>query len=442
MGRLLRTLALVVGLALATSACDWTSFRYGPARTGYNDTESAIGLANVGTLTERWTGPTGFTIRSSPAIAGGLAFVGSDDGRIHAFSANGNTGCSGTPKVCTDRWTTTFLAGPLYSSPAVAGGLLYVGSGAFSSLSVFDATGTTGCSGTPKVCAPLWTGATTFAATGSPLVAGGVVYINGAGGQIYAFDAAGTSGCSGTPKVCEPLWTAPYGGVTDSLAVADGVLYSATKAGLYALDAAGSVGCSGTPKVCEPLWYGPGPSTDSGSPAVADGVVYVGSGGAGTDPRGLYAFDATGTTGCSGTPKVCAPLWIAPTVHAMESSPAVAYGIVYIGSSDYNVYAFDATGTSGCSGTPKTCTPLWTAPTGSGVFPSPAVANGVLYVGSTDGKLYGFDAAGTSGCSGTPKVCTPLWSTSAASVGLASPAVANGLVYAGGSDGSLHAFGL
>jgi outer membrane protein assembly factor BamB len=74
----------------------------------------------------------------------------------------------------------------------------------------------------------------------------------------------------------------------------------------------------------------------------------------------------------------------------MVSSPAVANGIVYVGSDDHNLYAFDATGNTNCSGTPKTFTPLWTGGTGGNIFSSPAVSNGMVYVGSTDGKLHAF----------------------------------------------------
>src|SRR5206468_761088 len=38
----------------------------------------------------------------------------------------------------------------------------------------------------------------------------------------------------------------------------------------------------------------------------------------------------------------------------------------------------------------KTCTPLWTGATGGAVESSPAVAGGVVYVGSFDTKLYAF----------------------------------------------------
>jgi outer membrane protein assembly factor BamB len=53
--------------------------------------------------------------------------------------------------------------------------------------------------------------------------------------------------------------------------------------------------------------------------------------------------------------------------------------------------------------------PLWTATTGNWVGGAPAIANGVVYVGSDDDHLYAFDVAGTTNCSGTPKTCSPLW---------------------------------
>ena len=37
------------------------------------------------------------------------------------------------------------------------------------------------------------------------MVVSGEVYIGGA--YVEAFDANGSTNCSGTPKVCQPLWT-------------------------------------------------------------------------------------------------------------------------------------------------------------------------------------------------------------------------------------------
>jgi hypothetical protein len=62
------------------------------------------------------------------------------------------------------------------------------------------------------------------------------------------------------------------------------------------------------------------------------------------------------------------------------SSPAVANGVVYIGSDDNNVHALNA----------KTGTKLWSYITSGYVSSSSAVANGVVYLGSYDGKVYAF----------------------------------------------------
>jgi outer membrane protein assembly factor BamB len=83
------------------------------------------------------------------------------------------------------------------------------------------------------------------------------------------------------------------------------------------------------------------------SPAVANGVVYFGSG------FNVYALN--GSTG--------AKLWSYATGGSVDSSPAVANGVVYVGSGDGNLYALNA----------STGAKLWSIP--AGVFvTSPAVA--------------------------------------------------------------------
>jgi eukaryotic-like serine/threonine-protein kinase len=64
--------------------------------------------------------------------------------------------------------------------------------------------------------------------------------------------------------------------------------------------------------------------------------------------------------------------------------------VVYVGSFDGTLYAYDATGNTDCSGTPKTCAPVWTATTGARILSSPTVANGMVYVGSSDYNFYAF----------------------------------------------------
>jgi serine/threonine-protein kinase len=67
----------------------------------------------------------------------------------------------------------------------------------------------------------------------------------------------------------------------------------------------------------------------------------------------------------------------------MLTSPAVANGIVYVGSEDHNVYALDA----------KIGGVVWSFLTGDMVHFSPAVAKGVVYIGSNDRNVYALDAA-------------------------------------------------
>ena len=90
----------------------------------------------------------------------------------------------------------------------------------------------------------------------------------------------------------------------------------------------------------------------------------------------------------------------------MESSPAVANGVVYVGSDDGNVYALNA----------ATGARLWSYTTGAYVESSPAVANGVVYVGSDDGNVYALNAA----------TGAKLWSYSIGGIVWSSPAVAMG----------------
>jgi outer membrane protein assembly factor BamB len=87
----------------------------------------------------------------------------------------------------------------------------------------------------------------------------------------------------------------------------------------------------------------------------------------------LYAVKASNGT----------KLWSVPTGGGIRSSPAIANGVIYIGSDDHKLYALDA----------ETGAIHWTFPTGDQVVSSPTIANGAVYVGSI-GSLYAFHLAG------------------------------------------------
>lgn len=102
------------------------------------------------------------------------------------------------------------------------------------------------------------------------------------------------------------------------------------------------------------------------SPAVVNGVIYVGS-----KDGNLYAIDAA-----SGSKK-----WAYQTGNYVYSAPAVINEVVYVGSYNGNLYAINA-----ASGSEK-----WAYQTGNSINSSPTVVNGVVYAGSYDGNLYAFD---------------------------------------------------
>jgi outer membrane protein assembly factor BamB len=409
----LRLAALLVPVALIFTGCDWTMFMYGPARTGDNPGETTIGLNNVAQLQPSWNASIGDASGGtwgsgwSPSVANGVAYVpfGPSYARLGAYNAT--TGVT--------EWVAQ-LGGSPTSAPAVANGVLYVPS-ADGKLNALNAA--TGSS--------LWTASLGGSEGSSPAVTNGVVYLGSNSGVLYAFDAAGSTNCSGAPKTCAPLWSASAGGSAQSPpAVANGVVYSGSSDGdLYAFDASGSNGCSGTPTICSPLWTAATGAAIQSSPAISNGVVYVGS-------DRYYAFDATGTTDCSGTPKQCSPLWTADLSDLGLWSPAVANGVLYVNSSSgltAGLYALDATGNTGCAGTPKVCTPLWSTATGGGgtgavIGSSPTVADGLVFDGGS-----AFDASGATGCSGTPTICSPMWT--ATNGANSTPAIANGIVYMG-----------
>jgi outer membrane protein assembly factor BamB len=112
--------------------------------------------------------------------------------------------------------------------------------------------------------------------------------------------------------------------------------------------------------------------------------------------------------------------------------------VVYVGSYDDHLYAFDGSGTTGCSGTPTVCDPLWTGDAGADVTTSPSVANGLVYLTSSDGKVQAFETS-TAGCSGDPMVCTPTWTQTLSTWLNTSPTIANGTIYVGASDKDLYA---
>ena len=119
--------------------------------------------------------------------------------------------------------------------------------------------------------------------------------------------------------------------------MANGIVYAPSST-LQAFDANGVTNCSGTPRTCAPLWsYNV--DVMGSSPSVANGLVYIGSASLAHKAAvfGVMAFDASGRTHCSGTPAVCNPLWTGPTGAPLTGSPAVANGKVYVTDNSFGL---------------------------------------------------------------------------------------------------------
>jgi outer membrane protein assembly factor BamB len=229
-------------------------------------------------------------------------------------------------------------------------------------------------------------------------------------------------------------WTFQTGSsIFSSPAIVDGVIYIGSLDGsLYALDSR-----SGPAK-----WQFKTTGGIFSSPAIADGVVYIGS-----EDKNLYAVDAE-----TGRER-----WRFLTGAEVSSSPAVVGGVVYFGGMDTFVYAVAA----------DTGDEIWKVRVGQ-AFSSPAVVDGVVYIGAAQ-SVFALDAATGEekwrAQTGGPVESSPavvgdavfigndagtilaldresgneLWTFQAGDAVISSPAVVDGVVYVGSNDSNVYA---
>jgi len=376
---LLSLVALLAALALAPAqalAGNWSQLGASADHTRHNVGETAIGPANVATLKVDWE-VTVSGITAAPVTWGGIVYVGSSHGGLHAIDAR--TGA----QLWTVRTNQSVLG-----SPAVANGIVHV---ATSAATVYGFDARTG--------AFLWQTQAGSGMVSSPVVANGVVFTGALDGTVHALDAA-----TGAPK-----WSAPASAAVETTpAVSGGTVYvTSSDEKLHAYDAATGRGLWSV--VVHALTAPRSPTTSS--PSVANGVVYVSHG-----QSNIIAFDAqTGTrlwapnfacspTRVDGSPAIangvviasnaCGEVWAYPTMGGVPSwlhasmtccgaSPlAVANGVVYVGevfpSGSPELRALDA----------GTGMKLWTFPAGLAAPPIPVVSNGTVYLATDEGLLY------------------------------------------------------
>ncbi len=389
-------------VALTMVGCSWGQAGFDSGRAGWNSTDSTITPQSIGAFSLSWTAAgeaTNGAAQVAPVMDAHRIFVVSGgtlaDGRLDAYALDGGPNCTGTPRVCAPLWTAALPLG-IRGEPVVADGRVFVGSDSNGSwqLRGYDAAGAAGCGGSPRVCAPLLVASLPSNVSGGPMaVSGGRVFVSATGfpelGSVsatYVFDGTGNEGCTGgAPVTCAPLFTA----VGDTLpVVAGGLLYLGTATGAAAFDANGQSGCGGAPRTCNALRTFVAPRRPS-SLAVANGSLFLAT----SEPHfsgpwigSVYSFDAWGPTGCNGAPPACSPQWSASTGYT--ELPVIADGRLYLQKqgafqTDSTLEVFDARGEENCGGVPRTCGRLRSA-----VLPSAyrrAAANRSLLFATTTG---------------------------------------------------------
>ncbi len=345
---------------------DWVQGEFDAGHTVHNTSERTINPSNVGSLQLAWSASLVGTIYATPIVAGGRVFIGGGDGRMHAFDAL--TGAV----VWTSKRRGIFYVG----SAAYADGLVFA-SAIYAPLTAFNAR-------TGKV---VWISSVVTDLRAPATVVGHTLYAAAFEGTLYALDTrtgavlwSTTGGCcvyDQSPVVSNgrvfqlrtddtltaydatdgtQLWTVDDFAV-GTLAAADGKLFFGHYPNVVARDqATGSL-----------LWsvpvYG---SADTGSPAVADGLVFVES-----TLSNLVALDEN-TGGV---------IWMGSA--RSPWGPSVANGIVYASaySGQWNAYK-ETDGTL-----------LWSVTNNDGCFGPctntiPVVSGGMLYLAAGELRAY------------------------------------------------------
>jgi outer membrane protein assembly factor BamB len=365
---------------------EWPMFRRDLSHTGNTDPRGAVAQGTV-----KWVFSSGGAIHSSGAIAKGIVYFGSRDGKLHALSAETGTGLW---EFQTVSW--------VESSPAISYGVVYFGSndGEFYALDALNGK-------------KLWSFKARYSVRSSPAVAGDKVFF---GSDDYFVYSLGT-------KKGNKIWTFETNGfVSSSPAVVGGILYIGSMDGhLYALNAH-----NGRPRLKFNV-YAPVVS----SPSVGRKVVYVNN----ASGR-LNAIDGTATNWFLETkiykylkvlhlygdlPKLPLPsghLWSRPLGPFTGSSPLLVEDRLYIGVGS-GLLAMNLSNKE----------LLWEFRTGGAIISSPALSGTALYVGSNDGHVYALETR-------TGKL---LWKYGTDGKITASPTVADGTVFIGSHDGKFYA---
>ena len=316
----------------------------------------------AGVITPIWSFTAEDEIRSTPAVANGVVYVGTYDNNLYALDAQNGEFV----------WKFPATDG-LGASPCAYGDMVFVGSSDNYLYAVQAKNGRMA-----------WSCETGGAIYSSPQVDFDHVFFGSDDGHVYAVNAP-SGRVAWKVEAHSPVRSTPL--------VGSEAIYFGTEGGyVFCIDLTGKM-----------KWQFQARRAVTSSPALADDLIVIGS----LDAT-VYAIDAG--TGWA--------VWRFRTRRSIVSSPIIHNGVVYIGSSDGNLYALDLDSgrklwsfeTEGqVPGRPaifenavyfgstdghiysvglKRGRLRWRFDTQSQVIGSPTIANGIVYVGATNHTIY------------------------------------------------------
>ena len=344
--------------SFSAGAALWAPLEAGAGLVYVGGDDGVLHALSVNSGRERWRFKAGGALRARPKLVASSVYVHADDGFLYRLdSASGRV-----------RWKQRLERDSIVRIPIdqpgsrhdftasgvlAWGGALYVGTHDGRLLALEPEAGRT-----------IWTADVGGAVIATPALAGGRVFVGSLDGHVTAWDAG----------VGERLWSFDTGAAVSAAPVSDGrlVLASSRSYDLFALDA-----ITGESRWNRYVWF----SWVESTPALVDGVAYVGS----SDAARVFALElASGRS-----------LWEADVRGISWTTPAVTLDRVYvavrhspsISPHEGSLLALDrATGAE-----------LWRvtndAPAGAthrGFASSPVVSRGRVIVAGLDGIVRAF----------------------------------------------------
>jgi hypothetical protein len=214
-------LIAVLACALLGAGCDWAQWGGNAARSSFN-LEPELSGNNAASHVVSTAGPA---IEGQAVLADGLLFAQTSTALLAI-----------DPHTYGRVWTGTLPAGA--SEPATGPAVDVASRTVFAVVATaqhpvlvgFDLDGVRNCNLLLYTCAPIFRAdlGTSAGPATPPAIDGGKVFANGAG-SLYAFDANGATNCTaqGETKVCNPLWSATTGYAAAGIgpAVANGLVH-------------------------------------------------------------------------------------------------------------------------------------------------------------------------------------------------------------------------